>query len=148
VFPIYLVAELLGQALLQALIGEATGQTIRRLRRASEPAQPLSQPTIGAAPAAPRLLDAVEIASTIRGRVRLTVTGLRGNGILAGRLEEALRALPGGDEAEASARTGRLLLRFDPAQHQAETLRLAVERARARLFDPAPGRGAQLGAVV
>lgn len=144
-FPIYLVAEVLGQALLQALIGEATGQTIRQLRRAADDARPAPSQT---RPTGPRLVSAVEIGSATPGRVRLTVNGLRGNQTLAGRIEETLRALPGVDGAEASSRTGRLLLRFDPAQHRAETLRLAVERARVRLFDPAPGRTAQLGAVV
>jgi hypothetical protein len=143
-----LVADYLGQALLQALIGEAAGRTVRRLSSSSGIPAAEVQRSIDAVFDGPRLVAAVQIVSTTPGRTRLAVVGLRGDAALAALLEEALLALPGVEEAQANPSTGRLLLRFDPAVQTADTLRASAEWTRARLLVPANGRNGRLGAVV
>jgi hypothetical protein len=145
---LYVVVDYLGQALLQALIGEAAGRTVQRLSSSLGIAPDSAARSTENALNGPRLVAAVQIVSTTPGRVRLAVSGLRGDAALAIRLEEALLALPGIDEALANPSTGRLLLRFDPATQTADTLRASAEWARARLLAPASRRNGRLGAVV
>ena len=145
---LYLVADYLGQALLQALIGEAAGRTVRRLSSSRRIALEEVERSVDTALDGPRLVTAVQVVSTTPGRTRLAVVGLRGDTALAARLEEALLALPGVEEAQTNPSTGRLLLRFDPALQTADTLRASAEWARARLLVPANRRNGRLGAVV
>jgi Ca2+-transporting ATPase len=62
------------------------------------------------------------VHSAVAGRVRFAVSGLKGRPRTAERLQARLLALPGVRAAQASALTGRVLLRFDPSWQSLRSL--------------------------
>ena len=55
-----------------------------------------------------------EVLHAIPGRVRLRVRGLKGDAVGARRLEREVASMPGVKVAAANAKTGTLLLQYDP----------------------------------
>ena len=93
-------------------------------------------------------VQAVQVVSAIAGRVRVQVAGLSGQATLARRLEREIGALAGVLEATANARTGRMLVQFDPAVVRVETLVGAIDRTRAASLPSTPSQTRRLAAVV
>ena len=90
----------------------------------------------------------VTVVSAIPGRLRVDVAGLSGKPELARKLDEAIRALGGVALAAASARTGRMLVQYDPELQTADALLAAVDRARATYLNTAGSGTRRLAAVV
>src|SRR5918998_1550520 len=78
---------------------------------------------VGAGPVSPVHLG-------VPGRARLRVAGLHRAPQMQARLERGLLALPGIRSADASSRTGNLLLRFDPALELGAIIRHAEALVR------------------
>ncbi|HET8626777.1 MAG TPA: hypothetical protein VFL91_05130 [Thermomicrobiales bacterium] len=113
-----LLLELAAEHLLPALVTEAAGYALRHALRsgvpiAPQPPRPPARPRVVAL-AAPA--GVVAILSDLPGRVRLAVPGLRGDPARAAAALAAVGAEPGVLAARASALTGTLLIRYDPAR--------------------------------
>jgi Heavy metal associated domain 2 len=93
-------------------------------------------------------LQAVRVVSALPGRVRFEVAGLSGRVDLAQRLGDEIGSLAGVTQIAANARTGRVLVMFDPEQQAIGVLSAAIERARAKHLSPAAGTTRRLAAVV
>lgn len=91
---------------------------------------------------------AIAVVSAIPGRLRVDVSGLSGKPELARKLDETVGALGGVTQATASARTGRMLVLYEPDLQAADALLAAIDRARATHLNPARSGSRQLAAVV
>jgi len=93
-------------------------------------------------------IQATRVVSAVPGRVRFDVAGLSGRVDLAQRLGDEIGSLAGVTQVAANARTGRILVMFDPEQQAVGALSAAIERARAKHLSPAAGTTRRLAAVV
>ena len=91
---------------------------------------------------------AIDVVSAIPGRLRVDVAGLTGKPELARKLDETIGALGGVTQATASARTGRMLVLYEPDLQAADALVAAIDRARATHLNPAGSGTRRLAAVV
>ena len=80
------------------------------------------------------------MVSFIDGRVRLRSPALRSEKSLA-EIQSGLSAYPGVKKTESNARTGSLLVFYDPAAISRELLGMAVASLAGRLPAPAPDPG-------
>jgi hypothetical protein len=74
-----------------------------------------------------RALPPVEIISSVPGRVRVRAPGVRGDAARAAEVSATVRALAGVTSAQASARTGTLLVHYDPDETSVGTIVAALE---------------------
>ncbi|KEO82221.1 cation-translocating P-type ATPase [Tumebacillus flagellatus] len=72
----------------------------------------------------------VRIAHRLPGRVRLEIVEMQRSPVLAYRIEQALRALPGVLDVRCNTETGRALVRLDDRRIQAEALVRVLERMK------------------
>jgi len=93
-------------------------------------------------------VQAVQVVSAVPGRVRFDVAGLSGQSDLAQRLSDEIGSLAGVTQVAANARTGRMLVMFDPEQQAISALSATIERARAKHLAPASSASRRLAAVV
>ncbi|HEY7066720.1 MAG TPA: hypothetical protein VII06_34950 [Chloroflexota bacterium] len=125
-----LVLEIAARQLIPVLVTEVSAQAFRHAARTATEAVTRRQE----AEAPPPTLHTVRTATVISempGRVRLQISGLRGDGQRAAALQARLEKLPGVSRAEASALTGRALVQYDPA-------RTTLPRILAAAESPAP----------
>jgi hypothetical protein len=80
-----------------------------------------------AAPRELRALSNIEVLSTVPGRARLRIQGVRDDAERAVQVVCTVRALDGVASAEANPLTGTLLVRFDPAQIDVPRIVAALE---------------------
>jgi hypothetical protein len=106
------VLEIAARQIIPVLVTEVSTQA---LRHAARTAAESSIRRLAASRPAPTLqpLHTSAIISEMPGRVRLQVAGLRGNPARAAALRERLRTLAGVHQVEASALTGKALVRYD-----------------------------------
>ena len=130
--------EIVGPILLEMVLQQVAGPTVKQLV-AGAMKQPEASAPVAASAMVPAVrpdriaaLPSVEVVSATPGRLRLQVAGARDRAEIAQALADAARALPGVRQAEANARTGRLLVQFDPNALTGDAVVTAVERARAR----------------
>ena len=131
--------QIAGQMLLEKVIRDVAVPTVKRLAASpaaagTAPMQVVGPSVAGQQPTRyPRLrtVSPVQIVSATPGRVRLEVSGLREQPLLAQAVTDAALGLAGVRQAEASSRTGRLLVHFQPGEVAADAIVAAVERARA-----------------
>jgi hypothetical protein len=74
-----------------------------------------------------RALPSVEIVSSVPGRARLRVQGVRDDEARAGEIVMTVRAVDGVTAAEANPLTGTLLVRYDASQIDVATIVAALE---------------------
>src|SRR3954469_4563537 len=118
-----IVAGLLGSQLVRAVASEvattlacqalqhAVGTMAKSASAASTPQA--ATPTIDEAPAL-YALPTVDVLSSVPGRARLRVRGIRDDAARAANVGTSLRLLDGVHSADANPTTGAILVRFDP----------------------------------
>ncbi len=130
------VALDVGTAIASQAVQGLAGAALKRRRTPAAPASAAApQPVL-------HILPSVEVVSALPGRLRLRVSGLRGDRDRAAVLERRLQHLPGVTAVEANPLTGTILVFFDPrAIRQAEIVTVAEAReARARRKAARAGR--------
>src|SRR5215203_1982135 len=146
------VIQCVGQMLIELAIREVAMPAAKRLTQGAQaPRQSgAATPTdVDDAVFTPMLspVRAIEVVSAIPGRLRVDVAGLSGKPELARKLDEVIGALGGVTVAAASARTGRMLIQYEPALQTTEALLAAADRARATHLNPAASGRRYLAAV-
>jgi hypothetical protein len=94
---------------------------------ATVPDQIPDQPAREVAPPELRALPLVEVVSSVPGRARLRVQGIRDDETRAAEIAATVRALDGVAAAEANALTGTLLIRYTASQIDLATIVAALE---------------------
>lgn len=113
----------------------------RPIRADSGPAAPetLIRPPRPASGSSLCALPQVEIVSSVSGRVRLRVPGVRGDAARAAEVAAMVRALDGVTSAQASSRTGTLLIHFAPDETSVPTIVAGL--AQPLTAHPRPAQG-------
>jgi hypothetical protein len=147
------VIQLVGPMLLELAIREVAVPAAKKIMRGNTEQSAAAQEAIDEfadATSMPLLssVRSVQVVSTIPGRVRVQVAGLSGQPELARKLNDEIGALPGVQDAQASARTGRMLVTYEPELQTTETLTAAVDRTRATHLSRATIHTRHLAAVV
>lgn len=148
------VIQCVGQMLIELAIREVAVPAAKKLAHNTQ----VQRQTNGAtafndaddAMSAPMLskVQVIQVVSSIPGRLRLDVAGLGGKPELARKLDQEIGALGGVTQATASARTGRMLIQYEPDLQTTDALLAAVDRARMTHLGSASSGTRHLAAVV
>ncbi len=142
-----LIVGLLGSPFAQAVASQVAtalaGQAVQHAVRAVAGGDSDRPPPASVRPEQRRLrvLTSIQVRSSLPGRARLEVQGLKGNALRATELVGRVGALDGVTVAEPSTVTGTLLVRFDPRRVALPTIMAAVEPARPSLPTDPTQRG-------
>ncbi len=144
---------LLGPMLLELAVKEVAVPAAKRIVSgvASDDRSNAPRQNVAPHPADVPLLSpvrSVQVVSETPGRIRVEVVGLQNRPELVAGLTVEIGDLLGVRKVEASARTGRLLVCFDPALQTAASLVAEVDRARGRLVPTTERTARRLAAVV
>ncbi len=132
-----LVLEIAAREIIPVLVTEFSAQVFGHGARAVPGPAVKRQPPSRSLPAArPQAVRSTTVVSEMPGRVRLQVTGLRGNPTHAAALKKRLLALPGVSQVAVSVLTGKVLVQHDPD-------RVALRRILATVARPAPAPARQ-----
>lgn len=140
--------EIAAEHLVPMLVTEVGGLALRHAARqvarsaSSAPGRTRAQPEpTRSAPL--RLPPRTTVLSQVPGRIRLQVSGLRGDASRAAGAAARLRALPGVRCASISPLTGSALVEYDPSSNALGRIRAALESDA-----PAGRRGRTRGSLV
>lgn len=124
-----IVLEIAAEHLVPLLVTEVSSHALRHAARhvARSASARARSPQAPRAPAPLGLAPRTTILSQVPGRVRLQVSGLRGDAARAGRTAARLRALPGVQAASINPLTGSALVQYDPTATELGRIRAALE---------------------